>query len=85
MPKQSSYMTRALRSRDPRFARILGKLGYERADMVAAEPVLAPVPEQPDEIAVLRAEYKALVGRRPFPGWSKEMLLEKMEKARKNE
>lgn len=35
-----SYMDRAIKSRDPRFARVLGKLGYERSDMVA-EPAHA--------------------------------------------
>jgi len=43
--KSHSYMTRAMRARDPRFARILGKLGYDRRDMVAidpAEPVVQP-------------------------------------------
>lgn len=35
--KKSSYMTRAMQARDPRYARVLSKLGYERADMVAAD------------------------------------------------
>lgn len=29
MKKNSGYMTRALQANDPRFARVLGKLGYE--------------------------------------------------------
>lgn len=35
--KKSSYMTRAMQARDPRYARVLSKLGYERADMVAED------------------------------------------------
>ncbi len=35
MKKNSKYMTRALKSRDPRFAKVLGKLGYDRRDMVS--------------------------------------------------
>ncbi|MBB3020651.1 hypothetical protein FHR70_003737 [Microvirga lupini] len=33
--KKSSYMTRAMKARDPRYARILSDLGYERTDAVA--------------------------------------------------
>ena len=42
--KKSSYMNRAMRARDPRFAQVLSRLGYERADMVAddAPPVHKP-------------------------------------------
>lgn len=76
MTKRSGYMTRALAHRDPRFAQILGKLGYEGRDMRAdPEPVQAP-----DEMAALRAEYETVIGKRPFPGWSGEVLREKMEK-----
>ena len=49
----AGYMDRALKAKDPRFARILGKLGYERRDMVAAEPVA-----DDDDLAALRAEYQ---------------------------
>lgn len=37
MKKNSKYMTRALKSRDPRFKNVLGKLGYETVDMKAGE------------------------------------------------
>lgn len=37
MKKNSKYMTRALKSNDPRYARILGKLGYQRRDLVAED------------------------------------------------
>ena len=36
--KKSTYMDRAMTARDPRYAKILGKLGYERRDMVAEQP-----------------------------------------------
>ena len=35
--KKTGYMDRAMRAADPRFARILGKLGYQRSDMTAAK------------------------------------------------
>ena len=40
--KSISYMERAMRSRDPRYARVLGKLGYGRRDMRATEVVETP-------------------------------------------
>lgn len=71
--KKSSYMTRAMRSKDRRFARILGGLGYERADMVAAEPV--------DDLAALRKQYHDIVGKRPFNGWDEDTLRAKIADA----
>lgn len=35
MAKKSSYMNRALRSNDRRFATVLGKMGYARSDIRA--------------------------------------------------
>lgn len=35
--KSDSYMTRALQARDPRFAKVLSRLGYRRADLRAEE------------------------------------------------
>lgn len=35
--KSNSYMTRALQAKDPRFARILGKLGYQAPADAAPE------------------------------------------------
>ena len=74
--KKSTYMDRALKSRDPRFARILGKLGYERRDMVAAEPVA-----DDDELAALRAEYQDAVGKKAFHGWSAEEIRSRIAQA----
>lgn len=75
--KKSTYMDRALESRDPRFARILGKLGYERRDMVAAEPVA-----DDDEITALRAEYQDVVGKKAFHGWDADTLRDKIAEAK---
>lgn len=38
--KKSSYMDRAMKSRDPRYAKILGKLGYSTRHMVPEEGVV---------------------------------------------
>ncbi|QAZ46136.1 hypothetical protein [Mesorhizobium sp. Pch-S] len=75
--KKSSYMTRALQCRDPRFAVILGKLGYEAADMRAA-----PAGGQVDLLADLRAEYALIVGKKPFHGWDAATLREKIAAAK---
>lgn len=87
----NSYMTRALRATDRRYARILELLGYGRSDMradVVADPVdhdagMSDVPTSTsgDEIAALRAEYKRVVGTRPFHGWSAEVLRERIAAA----
>lgn len=92
--KSHSYMTRALRARDPRFANILGKLGYERRDMAAAEAG-GPLehksdgqiggslnPEASDDLTVLRAEYQEKVGKRPFHGWDEDTLTAKIAEAK---
>jgi hypothetical protein len=76
--KSSKYMDRAMKSSDPRFARVLGKMGYSRRDMVAEETAAVPV----DDIAPLRAEYERLIGRRPFMGWDADTLREKIAAAK---
>lgn len=50
-----SYYKRALKSSDPRFSRILGKLGYGRRDMQAA-PAAAPAVPVEVPAAVTSAE-----------------------------
>lgn len=77
--KNNSYMDRALRARDPRFARVLGKLGYERRDMVAA-PAAAAAPSA--DIAAVRDEYERVIGKRPFNGWDAPTLREKIAAAK---
>lgn len=77
MPSQT-YMDRAMRSADPRYARVLEKLGHTRP----AAPKVA-VPEEPaNETAALRAEYEAIVGKRPFMGWDAAKLREKIAEAK---
>lgn len=76
--KSQTYMDRALRARDPRYVRILGKLGYDRRDIVAATP--APVPKE--DMAELRAAYQAKIGKRPFNGWDAATLREKIAAAK---
>lgn len=73
--KKSTYMDRALRAADPRFARVLSKLGYQRRDVVAAEPT-------PDDLTLLRAEYTELTGKRFFHGWDEAELRAKIADAR---
>ncbi|WP_289105832.1 hypothetical protein [uncultured Halomonas sp.] len=82
------YMTRAMQSRDPRFARILGKLGYERRDMVAKEPAdVEPESETPpkDDLDELRAIYRDISGASPDKRWGLETLRAKISKARNDD
>lgn len=77
--KKSSYMTRAMQARDPRYATILGKLGYESTDMQTGEA--APKPAV-DDIKALRAEYQQAAGKRPFHGWDVDDLKAKIAEAK---
>lgn len=96
--KKSSYMDRAMKSRDPRFKQILGKLGYDRRDMVADEQPVKIVSQKIEKeehevdhlqeaerqptLMELRAEYEKVVGRRPFYGWNEEVLTQKIKEAK---
>jgi len=82
MKTNSTYMTRALQSRDRRFATVLGKLGYA-AQEVAPEAVDEPLAV--DDLAALRAEYLEVVGKRPFHGWDADALREKIAAAKAGE
>ena len=70
--KTNGYMDRALRARDPRYARILGKLGYATRDLKAdaAAPIggLTPTAAIVDELAELRQAYQTKFGKRPYHG-----------------
>lgn len=93
MSNKSSYMDRALKSRDPRYARILTKLGYATRHMQAeptalvedALPTVEPVEAEPatavDELAELRAQYQSLVGKRPYHGWDADELRKRIDEA----
>ena len=74
---KSTYMDRAMRSADPRFARVLGKLGYQRTDLVAE----AEAAEAEDELTALRAQYQEVVGKRAYHAWDAETLREKIAEA----
>jgi hypothetical protein len=82
--KKSSYMTRALKHSDRRFARILGGLGYESADLVATDQQRKPQakPTRIDDLAALRDEYQKALGKRPFHGWDAAALRAKIDEAK---
>lgn len=76
---KSTYMDRAMRARDPRYARILERLGYERRDMVpTAAASVEPVAQDAGDIAALRAAYREKFGKRPFMGWDAGTLRDKL-------
>jgi hypothetical protein len=88
--KSQSYMTRAMRARDPRFAIILGKLGYERGDVTAVQPQdnwnasakATPMAKVDDPLPDLRKQYQEIVGKRPFHGWDADVLKDKIAEAK---
>lgn len=67
--RDQSYMTRALRASDPRFARVLGKLGY-----MGRGP-------QPDPMDVLRVEARA-AGVDVDGRWGEDRLRDEIASAR---
>ncbi|AXC50056.1 hypothetical protein DRW48_10460 [Paracoccus suum] len=75
--KKSTYMDRAMRAKDPRFAAILGKLGYERTDLRADDAAEA----EAKELAQLRDRYQEIVGKRAYHGWNADTLREKIAEA----
>ena len=87
MRSKQSYMDRALRHKDPRYARILDKMGYGTRHMVA-HPASVPGPENEHEICApasdadalkaLRDEYQQKMGKRPFHGWDADELRERI-------
>lgn len=85
--KKSNYMTRALASRDGRFATILGKLGHVAAEKgvrksrPARKPRAAPVAEPEDTLHDLREKYYDVIGKRPFHGWDEEELQRRIDEA----
>lgn len=89
--KKSSYMTRAMKASDPRFARVLGKLGYERADVVAGTEANDPNDHAMDgqkgnsettELDALRAEYNETFGKRAYRGWDFDTIKNKIAEAK---
>lgn len=76
--KSQSYMTRALRAKDPRFATILGTLGYSRSDLEVREN---PEPSA-ERLEELRTSYQEKFGKRPFHGWDADVLAAKIAEAK---
>jgi len=79
--KKSSYMTRALKASDPRYARVLGKLGYQRGDMQADAPADQGSSEPEDELKAVRDQYETVFNKRPYHGWDIETLKAKIAEA----
>lgn len=74
----AGYMDRALRAKDPRYAKVLRGLGYERRDMVAEQ-----APEQKSEdLTQLRADYQDAVGKKAYHGWDADTLRAKIAEAK---
>jgi hypothetical protein len=82
----AGYMTRAMKSKDPRYARILSRLGYNRRDMVAADVQAGQKTQSEaradDDLTSLRADYQEAVGKKPYHGWDAETLREKIAEAK---
>ena len=83
--KSQSYMTRALKARDPRFALILDRLGYSTADLKAEKPQVETKPKpqaKASDLTDLRTQYAGIVGKRPFNGWDAATLTQKIAEHR---
>lgn len=83
---KSSYMNRALQRKDPRFASILGKLGYNDRAMqteTTVAPKVTPVPKADQDLTALRQEYQEVVGKKPGPSWDADTLRAKIAEAQK--
>lgn len=82
--KKSGYMTRAMKASDPRYARILGRLGYERGDLVAR----SSADERPsgegeiNELTATRALYFEVLGKRPYHAWDVDELRKRIAEAK---
>ncbi|MBZ9653537.1 hypothetical protein [Phyllobacterium lublinensis] len=88
--KSMTYATRRLQAGEqfeagPRDARLLiaikkAKPGDGDGEAGTSVPTI-PVPEPVGELAVLRAEYKAIAGKAAFNGWNAGKLREKIAEA----
>lgn len=73
--KHQAYFTRALKARDPRYARIFDRMGYSTTDLIADD-------RPPLDIAAVRDLYERVVGKKPFHGWDIDTLKAKIEAKR---
>lgn len=83
--KHQAYFTRALKANDPRYARVFGKLGYDRADIVSDDAAAVDstgTGGTADDLEQLRAEYQAALGKKPYHGWDAATLREKIAEAK---
>jgi len=75
-----------MRARDPRFATVLGKLGYShtaeptKGSKAQKRQTVAAVPAS--DLPELRKQYQEIVGKLPFNGWDAEMLRAKIAEAK---
>lgn len=90
MTNKNTYWDKALKSRDPRFAQVLSRLGYATRHMQAdvAAPVVAAPAQEPstaseasDELSDLRAQYQEIVGKKPYHGWGADELRKRIDEA----
>lgn len=81
----NTYWDRALKSRDPRFAQVLSRLGYAtrhmQADVAAPASEPAPKAEVGEDLADLRAQYQEIVGKKPYHGWGADELRKRIDEA----
>lgn len=77
MAGKNTYMDRAMRHSDPRFAHVLGRLGYSTRRMEAVDDQAA----EADDLSNLRAQYQEVIGKRPYHGWDADELRSKIEDA----
>lgn len=71
--KTSTYMTRALQSRDRRYTTILGKLGYSPSTSQLVDP------SSDYSLSDLQAAYKQRTGEEPDKRWGIRRLKAELE------
>lgn len=90
MTNKNTYWDKALKSRDPRFAQVLSRLGYATRHMQAdvAAPVVAAPASEPDskaevseDLTDLRAQYQEIFGKKPYHGWDADELRKRIDEA----
>lgn len=67
--RDQTYMTRALKARDPRYARVLERLGYGAPRSAKKEAKEMDAEAAHEELTRLRSTYQEVVGKKAFNGW----------------